>query len=197
MGQGNQKEERKDVVIKIGEKETNESDKIGYEIVPSMMQFACTLRASEKLLVVDQSVEDQKRGMEITFGNPKFNFTSYTGLCQMIGLLPDESIGIGPCTRIKLKNEDYIITCAHNLCSVSSLHNTTHIFEKMRIYEGREGDTWKQLWKCNVQETYVNPKYDGALDCGFDIGISRIRMENHKLNGTVKIDEKLTVDDCD
>jgi len=194
MGQEYTLERKLDEEKKIDENEDELDDYFG---VPSLVAFSGALRSSEALLVSDQSEEDQNRGTEITYGNAKFNFTSYTRLCQMIGMLPNKAIGTGPCTRVRLNNEDYIISCAHNFCSVSSLRNTTHMFEKVRVFEGREGDTWKQFWTCNVQETYVHPKYNGVVDCGFDIGVSRIRKRTHKLNGTAKIDEKSTVDDCD
>jgi len=157
--------------------------------------FAEMLTSKESLLCADQS--DNARRIKISFGNAKFNFTSYTQLSQIIALLPDRRSGIGSSTRIMVKGIPYVLTCAHNLCSVSTLNKSMNLFKKARIYEGREGSgSWKQLWELDLKKSCIHPKYNGRPHCGFDIGFSRIRKRNHKLNGKVKIDDSLIEDDC-
>jgi len=148
------------------------------------------------LLNVDQSTDGRRT--KISFGNPKFNFTSYTCLSQIIGLLPDGRCGIGSSTRIMVKGVPYVLTCAHNLCGVSTVHESIDLFKKTRIYEGREGsDAWKQLWLLDLKKSSIHPKFNGKPYGGFDIGISRVLKRNHKFNGKVKIDDNSVVDDCE
>lgn len=192
MGSSNQVEKKRVDVDDMDELEYMDDCPV------SFVTCSALVRRGERHQVMDQSADDLDSRIKITFGNSKFNYTSYTRLSQILCQLPDGRAGTGSGTRIIVKGVPYVLTCAHNLCSMSTLDDTTKMFKKARIYEGREGkDAWKQLWTLELEKSSIHPKYTGKTASGFDIGISRIQRRKHKFNGKVKIDDNLIQDDCD
>ena len=87
----------------------------------------------------------------------------------------------------------YALTCGHNVCQWDPTLKKVHFFKHLRLYEAKHGDKNLAIYK--GIKAFVHPKYQGASDSGYDIGIIQLELvENNKHNYEVPEDEY--IEDC-
>jgi len=134
----------------------------------------CATNKSEGLVFRDKVGKTIDRRAKIIYSDPKYNFSSYRALCQLTVKLPSGKKAVGSCKGIKLRNERYILTCAHNVVGWSSLKNRWVNYESMFMYRARQGEkSWRICRSISQKHVHVHPKHNGHCDSGFDIAICK------------------------
>lgn len=88
----------------------------------------------------------------------QLTFVTHTG---------QKSYGTG--TYHEWKGLRFILTCAHNVCSVTTITSAIY-YSDIIFYRSRVGQNqWKG--KYPITEVYVHPNYKGDFPCGQDIAI--------------------------
>jgi len=183
--------------------ETKEEDvkRMGHD-VEHLVAFSSSRKqmsvcSQEGLLMSDEKGKKDRR-IKIDFSDINFQCVSFNSLCQLKAKLPNGEEALGSCTCFKIPNgKQTILTCAHNLVTLSTLDNSHIKHQEGYVYAMRQGkNNWWSLWELDQSKIRVHPKFDGSAYCGFDIGTCTILRKSHKNDHSVKynsVEEKV---DC-
>jgi len=141
--------------------------------------------SKEGLLIRTKSGIKKDRRLEVDFSKDDFQKSSFTSLVQIKARLPSGDDAIGSGSHIKVSIEDFLLTCGHNLVSVSILGCVVK-HKDGYVYKMRQGENeWKRLGRLDVKKIRVHPNFNGESYCGFDLAICPISWEKHENNGKV------------
>jgi len=134
------------------------------------------------------------RRVKVDFRKNKFQKTSFTAVAQIKARLPSGDDAIGSGTHISVNGVDCVLTCAHNLVSVSILGPAIK-HKDGNVYTMRQGENaWYSLGRLDVKKIRVHPNFNGESFCGFDLGICPVSWEKHENDGKVVYKEDYEVD---
>jgi len=129
------------------------------------------------------------RRIKLDYSNPIF-FCNSLMSNQVVVKLKSGKKMIGSGTIIQINCVNHLLTCAHNLCSMSSYYKQLIPHENGHVYDVRYGtDKWQRLYKLEGEGIRIHPKYNDDPSCGFDIAVAPITIDivNDTKNGTVSL----------
>jgi len=129
--------------------------------------------------------EFQDRRIKIDYSKPEFRFNSFWAV-HMKARVRSGTSAVGSGDLIAVNGKGHLLTCAHNVCAMSSYHRRLVQFKDVNVYACRDGvDKWSQLFKLVPDGIIVHPKYNDDPACGFDIAVAQLRPVDHVNNGTI------------
>lgn len=131
--------------------------------------------------------EFRDRRIKIDYGKPIYFCNSLMSSQVKVKLLSGKS-AVGSGSLIQVHGVDHLLTCAHNLCTMSSYHKRLVRHEDGYVYEVRYGeDKWWGLHKLDGEGVKLHPNYNDDPSCGFDIAVAPLAKMNHINNETVSL----------
>jgi len=146
--------------------------------------------SKEGLLVRDSNKKQfQDRRIKINYRDKKFRQLSFYN-SQMKSTLPSGTFGVGSGKQVTVNGVSNLLTCAHNVCTMSSFHQCFVKHTEAYAYAGRYGeDKWFKLWKLKAEGIRIHKKYDDDPSCGYHIAVCPMEEFPH-----VNDDETLVQD---
>jgi len=166
-------------------KETKEERKCMDHSLKNVLPFSTGKKqmagcSKEGLLLKNKQGVLTDRRIKINYKDKKFQFQSFSDLCQLKGKFPNGLEGIGSCLLAYVNQDWFVLTCAHNLALVSTFSQCKLILDEGFVYAGRQGEKlWDKLYTIDPKEVLVHPKFNGEPHCGYDVGICRVTLVNN------------------
>jgi len=131
--------------------------------------------SKEGLLVRDLNKKYQDRRIRINYHDKNFFLN-----CQMKSIMPSGSFVVGSGRNVCVNGVDTLLTCAHNLCTMSSFYQRLVKHKEAYAYSARYGeDKWFNLWKLKARGIRIHEKYNGYPSCGYDIAVCPMEILLH------------------
>jgi len=144
--------------------------------------------SKEGLLVRDLNKKFQDRRIRINYHDKKFRQLSFYN-CQMKSIMPSGSFGVGSAKVVGVDGVSTLLTCAHNLCTMSSFHRCLVKHKEAYVYDARYGeDKWVNLWKLKAKGIRIHEKYNGDPSCGYDVAVCPMELLSHEKDDETFID---------
>jgi len=146
--------------------------------LPSFQNKLCPTRKKEALIVKKEPssvmvlCQDKDSSILIDFSDSMFGLQkSYRMLCQLTARIPSGKKAVGSGFKIH-DNKGYILTCAHNIVSWSTIHEKFVRHKSVLCYEMRQGDnSWMRCQYLDESIARIHPKWNDDPESGFDIAV--------------------------
>jgi len=177
-------EENKDNVEQVVERKTVDHSLANVVAFSTKtMQFSGD--SKEGLLCSDKDSDNDRR-IKIDYDSKEHDLRSFKSASQLVAFLPNGKQAVGSCTHIVLNTKNYIMTCAHNVTTLSSFRDCFVNHTDGRVYGARFGkNKWRKLFEVDMENIKVHPNYDGDPACGFDFAVAPVKIIDHPHSGKV------------